>query len=344
MGFVEMGICADRVDNLKPSTKFVLIMLADRAERATVVNGEKVPRLDGKAECWPSIKELAKRTCQSQRTIIRQIRELENLGLIEVHARSQYGYDGRRRQATNLYVLNLPDMLAGVYLDQGNHEGDKLAPSKTPTKTPGQAQGDKMSLSKSKTVKTGYEGDKTPPYETDTGVTPYKDQRTINPSLPPSLPDNPPQGREITTSSEGQGGKEKQNSQSKPRQARPAKADSPANDATDTTRADGGDGQVSQPKDAHTPTPADWKLIHTCLPAPMRDIPPTEVPNIAGELRTRLNAGWTAKAIQRTLNARSLPTQIHYLPGFRANPGSATKLVLSVLECESGTSSIVGYR
>ena len=73
MGHVEMGAVTAYVNCLKPGPKFVLAMLADRAE-------PKEWRDDDKVECWPSVHELVQRTAQSKSTVLRQLAQLEALG------------------------------------------------------------------------------------------------------------------------------------------------------------------------------------------------------------------------------------------------------------------------
>ena len=114
MGFAEMGICVDHVEILKPACKFTLAMLADRADPYS--DAEKtIRRTDGRVECWPSVHDLMRRTGQSRSTVLRQLKELERLGIIEIERRWIREENGQARQATSRYIINLPDMLTGRF-------------------------------------------------------------------------------------------------------------------------------------------------------------------------------------------------------------------------------------
>lgn len=80
--------------DLPPALKLVLLKLADRAND------------DG--ECWPGQASVAKACGIGQRTLVRHLSTLEEMGLIKSERR--YGEDGKR--STNMYVLALSANLA----------------------------------------------------------------------------------------------------------------------------------------------------------------------------------------------------------------------------------------
>ncbi|MGV0438350.1 helix-turn-helix domain-containing protein, partial [Corynebacterium mastitidis] len=117
MGFVEMGIVVEQVTVLKPGPKFTLAMLADRADSKG--------RTDGRVECWPSIRELVRRTAQSKSTVLRQLSYLQAIGLIEVEKRWHTDASGQARQTTNRYIINLPGIQRGAFrADEVIHSHD----------------------------------------------------------------------------------------------------------------------------------------------------------------------------------------------------------------------------
>lgn len=65
--------------------------------------------------------------------------------------------------------------------------------------------------------------------------------------------------------------------------------------------------------------PADWELIESCLPAPMRALEASAVPQIANALRTRVDAGWRPSAIYRQLVGNRLPDDVRSLAGLVAH-------------------------
>lgn len=143
MGFAEMGVCMENVHILKPTTKFTLAMLADRAD--PFMDAQKTrKRTDGCVECWPSIADLMHRTNQSKSTILRQLKELEKLGLIKIENRWTKNAQGMSRQTSNRYVINLPDMLAGRFMGEESSLGVKMTPKENGPKHAGQPLGVKM--------------------------------------------------------------------------------------------------------------------------------------------------------------------------------------------------------
>lgn len=184
MGFVEMGIVVEHVTTLKPGPKFTLAMLADRAD--------KKDRSDGKAECWPSIRELVRRTAQSRSTVLRQLSFLHEIGIIDIEKRWCIDEGGQARQATNKYIIDLPGIMQGRFQDEDihrvihrpkereNHDDASMGVKMTPKpKTAGHAKGVKM------TPIDEY-GCQKPPSMGVTGDTPRKININTNPS--PSIP------------------------------------------------------------------------------------------------------------------------------------------------------------
>lgn len=113
MGFVEMGIVLNHVE-LQPAQKMILMALADRA--------------DAEGVCWPSIAEIAHRTCQSERTVLRHIAALKDLGLLTSQQRRYRTAKGDTRQASNVYHLNLTGMLAGNFDSRPKREKTSSGP------------------------------------------------------------------------------------------------------------------------------------------------------------------------------------------------------------------------
>lgn len=79
---------------LPPNLKLVLLKLADRAND------------DG--ECWPGNASIAKACCIGERTLVRYMAKLEELGLMQIKRR--HNDDGKR--ITNSYQLNLDGSLS----------------------------------------------------------------------------------------------------------------------------------------------------------------------------------------------------------------------------------------
>ncbi|MCX7541352.1 helix-turn-helix domain-containing protein [Corynebacterium sp. P5848] len=113
MGFVEMGIVLNNVE-LQPAQKMILMALADRADAAGV--------------CWPSIGEIAHRTCQSERTVLRHIATLKDMGLLTLQQSPYRTANGDTRQASNVYHLNLAGMLAGSFDSRPKREKTSSSP------------------------------------------------------------------------------------------------------------------------------------------------------------------------------------------------------------------------
>lgn len=66
--------------------------------------------------CWPSIKKLIEETCLSKYTLIKNIKELEKLGILAKNSR----FDKDGRQNSNMYTVKIGDILdPGVKLLDG---------------------------------------------------------------------------------------------------------------------------------------------------------------------------------------------------------------------------------
>jgi len=79
---------------LPPTLKLVLLKLADRAND------------DG--ECWPGNASIAKACCIGERTLIRYIAKLEEVGLVRTNRR----YDDKGKRTTHSYTLDLDGLLS----------------------------------------------------------------------------------------------------------------------------------------------------------------------------------------------------------------------------------------
>lgn len=89
MSIVAIG-WAFRLDIKSPITKFVLVKLADNA--------------NDEGRCWPSIKTIGQQTSLSHDAVIRHIKKLKELGIIDVIHRN----DGTA-SLSNVYQLNLTE-------------------------------------------------------------------------------------------------------------------------------------------------------------------------------------------------------------------------------------------
>lgn len=103
---------------LPPAMKLVLLKLADRAND------------DG--ECWPGIDVVAEACGVSERSVMRYIQQMEEIGLIVVDRRkAETG-----RQQTNIYTLNM-DWIPGDNLSPGKREpGDNGDTNRVTTVSP----------------------------------------------------------------------------------------------------------------------------------------------------------------------------------------------------------------
>lgn len=91
------------LEDLPKSPTMMLIVLADQASDEGV--------------CWPKLETLARKTRDSVRTVQRNIKFLEDAGLIQIHTRSTQ--DGR---LSNLYLINV-----GAEYSAPNKQHDKMS-------------------------------------------------------------------------------------------------------------------------------------------------------------------------------------------------------------------------
>lgn len=335
MGFAEMGICVDNVEILKPALKFTLAMLADRADPFTDET-KTIARTDGRVECWPAISDLMRRTNQSRSTILRHLRDLEALEIIEVEHRWRRASNGQYRQTTSRYILNLPDMLAGRFrkaAEADKSKGVKMTPLKSEVdKTPGHGKGVKMTPLLSRVSKPR----KSKSVNSDT---PIKDQDlTTIPSLHPSHESNEGQAGAAAPrgaapdGSAGTGETDSSSFESAAEAAPPAVMTDSDEGASEHDAVSGSVSDVDS-KDVVTPmesgktaqmaaeTPLrprgasgeERQLLTEVLPQEMQAIPPRDQSRVARAVADRVEAGWPKKAIHAALAARALPGQVKNL-------------------------------
>lgn len=348
MGFAEMGVCVEHVHVLKPACKFTLAMLADRADPFN--DPDKTERrTDGRVVCWPSVQDLARRTGQSRSTVQRQLRELEQLGIIEIQRRWVRNEHGQARQTTSQYIINLPDMLAGHFQQEKAGKSVKMTPLPEKNKTAGQAKSVKMTLKQSKSVKNS----KSKSVNSDT---PYNYQGLTTIPSPPSPPvdaatesgDASLPGSAEPHSGEPDGSSE----QGSAPDAHAGAVDAPAGDVhgdsgreSDRHRsafsglesAQNADDAVEAEKISTTPENAqdgpltaisesmpgyenhndvildDSALVADVLPEEMQAVPSREYPRLAAAIRERLDAGWNREQMRRVLASRELPDHVRHL-------------------------------
>lgn len=311
MGHVEMGAVTAYVNCLKPGPKFVLAMLADRAE-------PKEWRDDDKVECWPSVQELVQRTAQSKSTVLRQLAQLEALGIISVEHRWIKDENGQARQTSNLYVIDLPAILAGKFKNRPSaSKGVKMTPKPSSGKTPVQAKGVKMTSKESLSVKNPHSKsvNSDTPKNININITPPSPppSATINPEVQLSTPSTSAdrRGRQAASDEPGAGLENFPQSldQSPDRFSADLRPRNTSDSAGNAVKAKNPSGeQMSASGD-------DWGLIGQCLPELMQSVPPRDVSQIAKLLRQRLAAGWQPEQIRGVLGARALPSRVRTLTG-----------------------------
>ena len=345
MGFAEMGVCVEHVHVLKPACKFTLAMLADRADPFN--DPDKTERrTDGRVVCWPSVQDLARRTGQSRSTVQRQLRELEQLGIIEIQRRWVRNEHGQARQTTSQYIINLPDMLAGHFQREKAGKSVKMTPLPEKNKTAGQAKSVKMTLKQSKSVKNG----KSKSVNSDT---PYNYQGLTTIPSPPSPPvDAAAEPREPGSAEPHSGEPGGSSGRGSAPDAHAGAVDAPAGDVhgdsgreSDRHRsafsglegAHNADDGVEAEKISTTPENAqegpltaisesmpgyenhndvisdDSALVADVLPEEMQAVPSREYPRIAAAIRDRLDAGWSREQMHRVLASRELPDHVRHL-------------------------------
>lgn len=348
MGIAEMGICVEHVHVLKPACKFTLTMLADRADPFD--DPQKTQRrTDGRAVCWPSVQDLARRTGQSRSTVLRQLKELERLGIIETQKRYYRDERGQGRRTTNRYILNLPDMLAGRFQSADTGLGVKMTPKPVESKPAGQSKSVKMTPKQSIGVKNG----KSLSVNSDT---PYNYQGLTTIPSPPSPPvdaatesgDASLPGSAEPHSGEPDGSSE----QGSAPDAQAGSVDAPVGDVHDgrgetfdrhrsalsapegAQQAAAGVGPEKapqSPENVHegpvTTIPEslperenhndviseDSALVADVLPEEMQAVPSREYPRLAAAIRERLDAGWNREQMRRVLASRELPDHVRHL-------------------------------
>ncbi len=347
MGFAEMGICVEHVHVLKPACKFTLAMLADRADPFDDPQ-KTMRRTDGRVVCWPSVQDLAHRTGQSRSTVHRQLKELEQLGIIEIRRRWIRNEDGQARQTTSQYVINLPDMLAGRFHGEPAGKSVNLTPKPGEAKTAGHAKSVKMTLKQGKSVKNGQS-------KSVTGDTPYKDQYLTTIPSPPSPPlcdsePEPPtsvaqQGAAGPRLGEPTGSLGMTSSPESAPPAAPSGAGRPDEPTDDRHRSalrgsqrrrkvapeevSGGSEKPPEnsPQDPNRATSArpggsandsgvisaDVALVSAVLPEAMLVMPPRDYSRVAAAIRERLEAGWTRAQMRAVLESRALPDEIRHM-------------------------------
>ncbi|OFJ57323.1 hypothetical protein HMPREF2857_10690 [Corynebacterium sp. HMSC076C10] len=345
MGFAEMGICVEHVHVLKPACKFTLTMLADRADPFN--DPDKTERrTDGRAVCWPSVQDLARRTGQSRSTVQRQLKELEQLGIIEIQRRWVRNEHGQARQTTSKYIINLPGMLAGHFQQEKAGKSVKMTPLPDKTKTAGQAKSVKMTPKQSKSVKNG----KSKSVNSDT---PYNYQGLTTTPSPPSPPvDAAAEPREQGSAEPHSGEPGGSSGRGSAPDAHAGAVDAPAGDVHDgrgetfdrhrsalsasesVQRSaervnpekapqspenvhEGAESAISEPmpgyENHNDVISEDSALVADVLPEEMQAVPLREYPRIAAAIRDRLDAGWSREQMHRVLASRELPGHVRHL-------------------------------
>ena len=275
MGFIEMGIVLNHVE-LQPAQKMILMALADRA--------------DAEGVCWPSIAEIAHRTCQSERTVLRHIAALKELGLLTSQQRRYRTAKGDTRQASNVYHLNLPGMLAGNFDSRpkrGKTSSDPGCQSVTQENVPVEnlqvnpgCQSDGLEIPGCQSVQS----------QGDNSVS----RRTCHKELTIPVPVPAEANQDQATGSGGA--------------AAPADSGSPS---------DSGTASPAAPRSARSAaSDDDWDQVFTCLPSRMAEhLPAAKIPQIAGYLSERIDAGWQPGRIRAILDGRALPEQVENMTG-----------------------------
>lgn len=117
---------------LKPHLKLVLLTIADRA--------------DAEGECFPRVSTIAKDTCQSERSVLRQLSELVDMNLLQD--------TGKRKGRTNKTKVW---KLVGFYDDtQSGLNDDNLSPLEDESRHSVMFKGDTQSCSNGDTQSCSY--------------------------------------------------------------------------------------------------------------------------------------------------------------------------------------------
>lgn len=335
MGFREMSLVVDMVGVLKPAPKFVLAMLADRAAAR--------PELYGKASCWCGIEELARRTSQSQRTVIRHLQLLESLNLIEKQHRYITNERGQGRRIESVYIIDLPAIQAGRFLGEinGPQPVEKVIHNK-------ESLSDNLSP-KPQNPRSGYKCQNVTysefkcqegPGLSDNSVTYLKEREINNPPYPPCAagdePGEPrsggepssPSGAADAASGEGTTIDHQTASQApvvratRPNAGQPSAATPHQENETAAQNVSSGvitplgpsANQDPVPEDDQPVSSADRELLAACMPPEFLAVPARDLRIFASKLRERLEYGWTPAQIRQVLASRPLPATVRNLP------------------------------
>ena len=297
MGFTEVALVFDKVECLRPAEKLLLIALADRA--------------NGSGEAWPSIRELCRRSCQARSTVMRQLDSLRKHGLITSESRRKLDEDGRSRQTSSIYRIDIGGIALGKYGE--NRSGSQNDTLKEKTRSDSGSQNDTLKVSGSQ--KAGVQG--------LTHDTPINNQQNYQPSPQPPTEDSVEESQADSgvaaplggSPGGDRGGKnssfhEKDSGMPTPSQS------APQADLSLSNPADSKDVTTTV-EDVPTATAGadlgDSELAGQVLPLPMRAIPPRQLLRIAPMIRERLDAGWTIDTLRAALEARALPSEVRNL-------------------------------
>ena len=281
MGLAEVTTVFNKVTRVTPAQKIILLALADRA--------------DGRGVAWPSIRELAHRSCQSRRSVHRHLSQLKAIGIISMRPRYFFNErTGTKRRTSSEFHLDLFGITQGKYL--ANEENDSpssgaVCQSDTGV-SPAEIEFDECEIpSDDDSYWSGAECQSdtgederqglcatvgTQPY--DTGGTPrtsIEEQSTLLPPTPSS------EGVSRDTSGDTEGG---------------------AADAAE--------------ENSHSLSDEDWVTLHAVLPEPMlAGLTPQGRLKVLELIEKRREAGWTTADMRRLLNARALPPQVKTMVG-----------------------------
>lgn len=268
MGFREVSLAFDFVDGLAPAPKLVLVALADRADK------------NGRA--WPSVSELQRRTCLSRATVFRRLKELENLGIIQIQQRHRTYADLGSRQTSSMYILDLAGMQSGKYRTSNPGSQNETLDKKTRS-NPG-AQNETLGARVSQKAGPGSHSE-----------TPMNNHLNNHPS--PHPPAGVEEGAVPTGTSEEGDGLFSALSQL----------------STDQRQALLAALQKTEVPPQNSVPEIDVSLAREVLPDFFQAVPRRDLGKIATAIRQRLSAGWTKKQIHDALASRALPNNIHHL-------------------------------
>lgn len=320
MGFAEMGICVEHVHVLKPACKFTLTMLADRADPFN--DPDKTERrTDGRAVCWPSVQDLARRIGQSRSTVQRQLKELEQLGIIEIQRRWVRNAHGQARQTTSKYIINLPGMLAGHFQQEKAGKSVKNGKSKSVNSdTPYNYQGlTTIPSPPSPPVDAAIEsGDVSLPgsAEPHLGEPDGSSERGSVPAAQAGAMDTP--DGEVHDGCGGESDRHRSALSASESVQRSAERVNPEKASQSPENVhEGAESAISEPmpgyENHNDVISEDSALVADVLPEEMQAVPLREYPRIAAAIRDRLDAGWSREQMHRVLASRELPGHVRHL-------------------------------